>query len=673
MEHHNSINNRLSNSFLNLQLKDQVNFLNNLKKDFRTHAMYMHFAHLMSLQQSYIRSNIKNQQNNIPQQPPQQIPQQPPQQISQKPPQNIQNQIPQNQLRPNNQNLPPKQQAHSSQLLQAQYQHKQRMELEQARLLEEQLKSQQNTPRQPIQVTSQQYQIPQKRNYTREEQLNPYSREYQLNSLKQTQLPIKNNLEQIRPKTEPSVSLKTPQIDEEQEKIERIKNQLRELRMKKEKVEEIPQENKVETNVLVKKEFSPNFNNYLQNFMVMEKLKKIVEKKNVALIGPANYLTNINQGEYIDSFDIVIRFNSSIMLNNNLRSNIGSKTDVWAYNFKDISLIDKVKNLPQLIFCPYPQTTINNYNINKQMPKCPIEFIEESFFNHLKIAMNLEPNSALMMILVLLRQNIKSLYISGISFLYDGYYDNPTKNNSFNNGALILHKEKRNNFMSIVKKLYNANDKLFIDNTMINLIYPNFIMIINKLFSKENHNKLFSTLNYHLFNPSFQEKYNAINSNAKIYVHFGSSPVHESIPDKMNIIIHSIEPKLFANEIYCKNEECDYDDLENLLVVKNKGIVYFTNNQWAAIDNMIPSKNRNYILSHHCYVNGNIYGPFLKYIVKDFDIDEDDKNLNLLYMLFSTIYYGQKMVYVSKENVLENGMKEIINVMKKLNLIKYIA
>ena len=42
-------------------------------------------------------------------------------------------------------------------------------------------------------------------------------------------------------------------------------------------------------------------------------------------------------------------------------------------------------------------------------------------------------------------------------------------------------------------------------------------------------------------------------------------------------------------------------------------------------------------------------------------------------MLFSTIYYGQKMVYVSKENVLENGMKEIINVMKKLNLIKYIA
>lgn len=76
------------------------------------------------------------------------------------------------------------------------------------------------------------------------------------------------------------------------------------------------------------------------------------------------------------------------------------------------------------------------------MPKCPIEFIEESFFNHLKIAMNLEPNSALMMILVLLRQNIKSLYISGISFLYDGYYDNPTKNNSFNSGTLILHKEK---------------------------------------------------------------------------------------------------------------------------------------------------------------------------------------------------------------------------------------
>ena len=106
--------------------------------------------------------------------------------------------------------------------------------------------------------------------------------------------------------------------------------------------------------------------------------------------------------------------------------------------------------------------------------------------------------------------------------------------------------------------------------------------------------------------------------------------------------------------------------------MKNKGVVYFSNNQWVAIDNMIPKKNRDYIMSHHCYVNGNIYGSFIKNIVVDFDIDENNQNLNMLYMLFSLVYYGQKMIYVHRENVKTNGVYEICSVMKKLNLIKYI-
>ena len=59
-------------------------------------------------------------------------------------------------------------------------------------------------------------------------------------------------------------------------------------------------------------------------------------------------------------------------------------------------------------------------------------------------------------------------------------------------------------------------------------------------------------------------------------------------------------------------------------------------------------------------------------VPNDFDISEDNKNLNLLYMLFSLIYFGQKIIYVSKENIIKNDLKEIINVMHKLNLIKYI-
>ena len=470
-------------------------------------------------------------------------------------------------------------------------------------------------------------------------------------------------------------------------KIDDIKASLKELVTKKEREDESLEKilektfekinenisEKKEENQLIERDLTQNFSNYIQNFLIQEKLKKLVENKNVAIVGPANYLTNLNQGQKIDGYDIVIRFNNAITSNNYFEENVGKKLDIWIYNFKDISILDKLpKKLPKLIFCPYPRNIVEGYNINKPMPNCPIEFIEQSFYEQLQLAMEFKPNSALLAILILLRQNVKSLFVTGISFLYDGYYDNSKKNKELESGALVVSKGERNNFMTILKKLYNANDKLLLDNTIINLIYPHFISVLNNLFHQKNHQKLFSTLNYVLFAPSFQYKYNSPNITTKIYLHFGNETISDDILEKMNLIVHSIKPRLVENEVYIKNEVCDYDDLEFLLAVKNKGIVYFSNNPWNAIDNMIPKKNRDYILKHHCYVNGNIYGEFLKHVTADFDINEDNKNLNMLYMLFCLIYYGQKMIYVSEVNVKNNGLREIINVMNKLNLIKYI-
>jgi hypothetical protein len=414
-----------------------------------------------------------------------------------------------------------------------------------------------------------------------------------------------------------------------------------------------------------------DYKSYIQKFMVQDKLKTFVENKRVALIGPASYLININQGDYIDKQDVVIRFNSGILHNEKYSGYIGTRTDIWIYNFKNLEILDKITSFPKFIFCPYPKTMIDSYAIDKKIPgDCNIEFIEPHFYEQLKQVMKFEPNTALLTILILLRQGIQSLYLSGISFLYDGYYDKDN-NNVSDSKALVVNKQTKTDCIQILKKIYNANERLLLDNTMLNIIYPSFINILNHLFIKENHGKLFSTLDYRLFIPSFQSKYNNPKADAIIYVHFGKTEILQ-IDEKIDLVVHMIRPKLFANEVFIQNETCNYDDLEVLLGTKNKGVVYFSNNQWIAIDNMIPKKNRDYVLSHHCYVNGNIYGSFIKNIVVDFDINENNANLNMLYLLFSLVYYGQKIVYVHKENVKTNGLYEICSVMKKLNLIKYI-
>jgi len=413
-----------------------------------------------------------------------------------------------------------------------------------------------------------------------------------------------------------------------------------------------------------------DYKTYIHKFMVQDKLKSFVENKKVALIGPASYLINMNQGEHIDKHDVVIRFNSGIIKNQKYAGNIGTRTDIWIYNFKNLEILDKITEFPKFIFCPYPKMMIDSYDIDKKIPcDCNIEFIEPQFYEQLKKVMKFEPNTALLSILILLRQGIQNLYLSGISFLYDGYYDK--ENNVSESKALVLNQQNRTDCIQILKKVYNANERLLLDNAMLNIIYPSFVNVLNRLFSQENHTRLFSTLDYRLFIPSFQSKYNNPKTDAIIYLHFGKTEILQ-IDDKIDLVVHMIRPKLFDNEVFIQNDSCDYDDLEVLLGMKNKGVVYFSNNQWVAIDNMIPKKNRDYILSHHCYVNGNIYGSFIKNIVVDFDIDENNQNLNMLYMLFSLVYYGQKMIYVHRENIKTNGVYEICSVMKKLNLIKYI-
>ena len=606
------MSNRSSMHFLQLNQREQHLVLNNLSRDFRRRELFNHYVTLYNIK----KKALKGAQ---------------PQQQTQMRPQ-MQPQAQQPQMRPQTQ--------------------------------QPQMRPQTQQPQMRPQTLHYPQHLPNRndRNQSYISNYNQYQENARMEQARHNLAHVKTSIPDARPETtkiEKISTVKTPEIQtidilSGNSGADRM-NQIRENLKKVKRMEIVPH---------------VDYKSYIQKFMVQDKLKSLVENKRVALIGPASYLVNINQGEHIDKHDVVIRFNSGIIQNQKYAGNIGTRTDIWIYNFKNLEILDKLTEFPKFIFCPYPKMMIDSYDIDKKIPcDCNIEFIEPHFYEQLKQVMKFEPNTALLSILILLRQGIQNLYLSGISFLYDGYYDK--ENNVSESKALVLNQQSRTDCIQILKKVYNANERLLLDNAMLNIIYPSFVNVLNRLFSRENHMKLFSTLDYRLFIPSFQSKYNNPKTDAIIYLHFGKTEILQ-VDDKIDLVVHMIRPKLFENEVFIQNDSCDYDDLEVLLGMKNKGVVYFSNNQWVAIDNMIPKKNRDYILSHHCYVNGNIYGSFIKNIVVDFDIDENNQNLNMLYLLFSLVYYGQKMIYVHRENVKANGLYEICSVMKKLNLIKYI-
>ena len=62
--------------------------------------------------------------------------------------------------------------------------------------------------------------------------------------------------------------------------------------------------------------------------MINKKYQNYLIGKRVALVGPAEYLSKLKNGEYIDSFDIVVRVNRGTEVIEKYQSSIGKRTDI---------------------------------------------------------------------------------------------------------------------------------------------------------------------------------------------------------------------------------------------------------------------------------------------------------------------------------------------------------
>tara|TARA_B100000963_G_C22608645_1_gene663803 strand:+ start:1426 stop:2217 length:792 start_codon:yes stop_codon:yes gene_type:complete len=192
-----------------------------------------------------------------------------------------------------------------------------------------------------------------------------------------------------------------------------------------------------------------------------DNLTSLIANKRVAIIGPADYVNKElgdKHGEYIDSFDIVIRLNSMIKYPEehklDLTKYYGSKFNILASSFW-------YKNDdPKLIKKNYSRfTNYNNYkdiknniilfeNINRNLFHNIYKQFKSSFdmhnnfsycnmpnnvYNYIKKFLNnitrfvKTPTTGLLAIISILLMKPQELYVSGISMYidtkYNGYYD----------------------------------------------------------------------------------------------------------------------------------------------------------------------------------------------------------------------------------------------------------
>ena len=155
--------------------------------------------------------------------------------------------------------------------------------------------------------------------------------------------------------------------------------------------------------------------------------------KRVIIVGPSSYLENMKSGEFIDSFDLVVRINNVHDVNDKkLVEDLGKKVDVIYFDgsmdtdrFNAYSILS-----PELIKCTYPKTEWFyedrcNTNIEILKKHFKTQVIDSEKYNNLKYALDnnlkVRPNSGLISIIDLLSLPIKELYITGIDFYRNAY------------------------------------------------------------------------------------------------------------------------------------------------------------------------------------------------------------------------------------------------------------
>jgi cyclopropane fatty-acyl-phospholipid synthase-like methyltransferase len=177
---------------------------------------------------------------------------------------------------------------------------------------------------------------------------------------------------------------------------------------------------------------------------------KYVNNKKVIIVGPAKYLDGSGMGEFIDSYDIIVRLNNSYPIKKESFVDLGSRTDVlfhtgainttlkYAANQLGLGRIEtlELNKLKWFISKRNPITggkaekvMIDKITdlIEKRNSKIKTVAIETFFLRKLRARLeNTDPNMSTLAIMYLLQTSLKELYICGCDFYGTGYNDGYT-------------------------------------------------------------------------------------------------------------------------------------------------------------------------------------------------------------------------------------------------------
>ena len=214
---------------------------------------------------------------------------------------------------------------------------------------------------------------------------------------------------------------------------------------------------------------------------------EFLKNKKVILIGPSPSLEGSKKGEYIDSFDVVVRLNKSFPVEAN--EDIGTRTDIHYHCLHTnpacggTIFYKELKEQNVILSAPYPKwvrpfyNDVSSFQKENQNWNIPFHMIDTHYYLEISKMLKTRPNSGTLAILDLLAYDVKELHITGFTWFRDGWRksykdycdifgteNGDNKREEDMSGMLKTHNQKPQE--DLVREIYTNDDRVFIDDIM---------------------------------------------------------------------------------------------------------------------------------------------------------------------------------------------------------------
>ena len=222
-----------------------------------------------------------------------------------------------------------------------------------------------------------------------------------------------------------------------------------------------------------------------------EKYDKFLKDKKVVIVGPSKRIKGSGQGGVIDSYDIVVRVNLGLNIQENLKEDIGSRMDIlysamsryyWdtrVFSKKSLSRLEKRYDIKWIVNTGIRRAMILRMAEDKMRSKTKMDLKLVSLKNikYIKRKLKGKPTAGIISIYDLLHYDISELYVTGFTFYNimsskherkDYYYENYSPRYSESIGNVYKHDLKGE--ARLLYKMKKKDKRVKVDKVLFSIL-----------------------------------------------------------------------------------------------------------------------------------------------------------------------------------------------------------